>query len=322
MPPVYVIGRQHSGNTLLTSLLGQHPDVHAFLGEDTFFEYLSRFEEPLTEDDLDFLAWLVGKSQLPWVPIDERRELSSYFQEQINSHGPKTAVQLYQLGKSRRTRLAGAAHWVQKATSYIFYVSTIRSHFPDAQFIYLLRNPFDLATSLRVRRSSARWLRMAVGWKRGVERAVEFQRQHPARFRIVRYEDLVQEPIRCTEEIFEFCGLSFRKDYLSVDRINPAESPYETRQSGVGITDEKLHYYTEHLTPAEVDFIGRACGRDKVRFHYPQLVRNSRRPGPIDRLKTSRHLFSGLVHLAADTIRRVTRDPRPALARIARRLQV
>ena len=40
--PIFIIGRQHSGNTMLDRCLGRSPEVYSATGEGTFFEHQDR----------------------------------------------------------------------------------------------------------------------------------------------------------------------------------------------------------------------------------------------------------------------------------------
>jgi hypothetical protein len=169
--PLFVIGRQHSGNTMLATVLGRHPEVYAFTGEESFFEHWNSMPH-----DQHIVHRVVreieGGSDMEDVPGVEEllsrnfpHPLAQFLREKV---GPGASpLGLYLRGKQRVAASNGADRWAQKATSYAFYIEDILQAIPSSRLIFLLRNPLDLTASLKRRGGWSHVLRMVWGWNRG-----------------------------------------------------------------------------------------------------------------------------------------------------------
>ena len=103
----------------------------------------------------------------------------------------------------------------------------IESEFPDAKFIYLIRNPFETIPSLlklihtiwnqfgmdpKIRVDATRVL--AEGCMENYTYAMEVLSELPEeRYAIVEYEDLVADPKATVEKVYQRLGLSISPDF-------------------------------------------------------------------------------------------------------------
>lgn len=308
--PIFVIGRQHSGNTMLTAVVGRHPAVYGFLNEDRFFEHVDRFNVPPSDRDLDRLTDILADAYLPSLPPKRRREIRQWLQkEAIRSSPQVTASVLYHKAKEEFSGREGGKRWAQKATSYVFQVESLLEKLPDAKLVFLLRNPLDIATSLRIRQSDAYWLRMCLGWRKGVERARRLEDTYPENMLVIRYENLVRKPRDRVAEIFRFCRLDFDETVLSVHKVNPAEAPYETSGEQLGISDEKVGYYRDYLTPEERAALIHFTGPQVVGDEYPTVVSEVAALYAGSLRARLRIATLGVGHILADIVRRSMEHP-------------
>lgn len=324
--PIYVIGRQHSGNTMLISVFARHPSVHTFRNEDRFFEHVDRFTAPPSRAELKWLTEFLATASVPPLSSGERQTIHIWLKELkekwSNSPRPVTAPSLYRTVKDRLARRAGATRWAQKATSYVFHVEPLLERFPDAKLLFLLRNPLDIAASVRIRSSDAYWLRMCTGWRMGVRRARSLQRAHPENLRIVRYEDVVGTPRDTVAELFRFCDLEFDESVLAIRRINTAESPFEAVGKQVGITDDKVGYFKERLLPVEQRTVAELTGFSVLEKEYPDLVEYILAGSRSSLALKIRLTVQGLARFLDDLFRRSINDPGGTIRRFWRRVRV
>ena len=116
--PVFVIGRQHSGNTMLALILGGTPTAISLVGEGDFFEYWPQLDELKSEDRAKRVAELIRKSASPRLTLQVYRDLLSALLRKEDA----PAITLYLTGMNYLASRQGKSRWGQKATSYIFYV--------------------------------------------------------------------------------------------------------------------------------------------------------------------------------------------------------
>lgn len=312
--PVYVIGRQHSGNTMLATLLGQHPEVYAFTGEGTFFEHRATIEE--MENPRPRIVEEVANGADPPLGDDKRRQISECLQDDATSSS-NSAVDLYAGAKSSVAARAGTERWVQKATSYVFHVGDLLGTLPTARLVFLVRNPFDLAASLKRRGEERRLLRMVWGWNRGVRIAQRWADDQ--RVLLLRYEDLVQHAEERLRKVCQFANLKFDEALLEVPHVNRSETPYSQGGEEKGLDASRIHYYREVLTPEEESIVRAWVAMDRLQSIYPDLP-DAREVGVGSRMgATIRSLSQTLQTLVVDHTSMLIRDPRHVMDRIRRR---
>lgn len=312
--PLYVIGRQHSGNTMLATLLGQHPDVYSFTGEGAFFEHRGSIRKQ--SDPLPAVVQEVGGGEDPSLSVTRRDELLQTLRKKKTPG--ESVVELYAHGKRLVAQAEGAYRWVQKATSYVFYVNDILQSLPSSRLIFLLRNPLDLGASLKKRASWSRVLRMAWGWNRGVRLAHRWSDEE--RVQLVRYEDLVRQPESCLREVCSFAGLTFDKALLKVPHVNRSETPYNRDSPATGLDDSRVYYYRDVLTPEEEAVVRAWVNTDRLQSAYPDLPA-PREHGAVRRSGLMIRAMGGLVQtLAADHASALIQSPGYVLDRVRRRI--
>jgi hypothetical protein len=131
--PVFIIGRQHSGNTLLATILGRSPDVFSLRGEGTFFEHRAELRPLAPPERADRVAELIGSG------ASSPHEVSSRLKEVLSGSNGATsasALDLYRQGMEHLAAQHGKTRWAQKATSYIFYVDEILDAFRRPDFFF------------------------------------------------------------------------------------------------------------------------------------------------------------------------------------------
>ena len=276
---VFILGRQHSGNTVLAHLLGRLPGVYARVDENSFFEVRKQIDaiRPAVER-----AWNVLRSLRIDGTEDNERVLER-LRTMAEQNEVVTALDLYLAGMDELTQAAGASVWAQKATSYVFHAREILADVPHAKLIYVLRNPLDLAASEKRRK----WTRGYVwgtpkGWKAGLQLADALRRSHPTRFMIVKYEDLATHPEETARRICAFLELDFDARCLDVPRVNPAEAgAYSLTvddSAPRGLSATKVFTYASTLTELEITAVElMACG-PLFDAYYPNWPSQPSRP--------------------------------------------
>jgi hypothetical protein len=298
---------------MLATMLGGHEEVFAFTGEGTFFERYTT-----ASDGREDMEWIADEVVLG-ADLALSEEVCRHVVDHLTSEtGSLSTVERYKAGKMVVAQMNGATRWVQKATSYIFHVDTIFRSIPEAQVIFLVRNPLDLAASLKRRGEWRRMMRMIWGWNRGIAVA-ESWRDDP-RFLNVRYEDLVDEPEPVLHEICQSADLHFEETLLNVPHVNRSETPYNTESSMTGLDDSRVYYYRDVLTPEEEAVVRAWTDADLLESLYPDLP-EPREHGGARRTGLTVQAVGGLVQtLVADHASTLVQNPRHVLDRIRRRI--
>lgn len=318
--PIFVLGRQHSGNTMLAVALGLHHEIHASIGESLLLEHttsLARLAPPARAKEI---ARHLQDSAQP--PLSS--EVTTNVEEVLAAALARTPTlgigDLMSLGMQHLAAAVGKTRWAQKATSYIFYVDTILELFPKAQLIYLSRNPFDIGASLKRRGDGGDMIRAVIAWNKGVKLAFAHADAEPARFRLVHYERLVTVGEVLLREVMDFLGHSFEPGQLDIPHVNRSEQKYTLDSNERGFNDSRIYYFKSVLTADEIKLIHHYVEKNLLNRAYPDLARELQDVGRPSLLARARSLAAGGLGFAGRTALVLSKDPRTAYDRIVKRL--
>ena len=245
-PPVFILGFWRSGTTLLHDLLTRDPQFSAM----TMYRALFPWHFLLTERAMTrATGWLVPKSRpMDNVPMSwnapQEDDVALCIMNLISPYTlmatPENYVQYWRsldftkltpeeiarwkkdlMLLIKKVTLRDKARIVLKSPSHTFRIRTILEMFPDAKFVYIYRNPYN------VFRSSVH-LRHTVIQENGLGRPIfhnteaEVIRSYQMGFDVyqrdkalipagnlheVRFEDLEQDPLTEMQQVYDRLGL-------------------------------------------------------------------------------------------------------------------
>ncbi len=221
-PPVFIVGVHRSGTTLLRFMLSSHPRLYI-------------------PPESDFIPRFFRKNpQGALTPAQVRRYLDIIFTRYRfveEWQGPPPEPQTFYAGMQPPTpagfldrlyglyaRQNGAQRWGDKTPIYASYVPVLHAIFPQAQFIHIIRDPFDAAISL-LDKYAAREFHIDVyyaarNWVRRIQAVRSAARRLDARqYLEIRYEALVRQPQHVLEGVCAFLGEEFHPDMLAQHRL-------------------------------------------------------------------------------------------------------
>ncbi len=318
--PIFISGRQHSGNTVTAYIFGMVPDCYSANVEGWFFEHRRLVEK--IKDPAKRAAYVVDLLRLDDAALAERTR--DWLVRWHREHPDAPSVDVYRQAMKFVTASSGKRFWVRRATSYIFYAQDILTLMPEARILYLLRNPYDVCASKKRRDPKQdRFLSWVVSWNRGLRVALKLQEAYPNRFLIVRYEDMVAKPVETFRAIFDFAGVPFQARYLDVPHVNRSEA-HQTRTSETrGLNPSRVYYYTGILSPAETVVLDILVWKEKVLEYYPDLPRCQGEPRLSTRIKALGLLATSAFSYAARQVRLFFRhDSAWRLRRLLRRVRM
>jgi hypothetical protein len=241
--PVFIVGVQRSGTTLLSAMLAAHSRLSC--GPETHF--FRRLAETDAARLCDPATWPAPAAEFVWgithtgvepgtrkALLDKYRLSRESVSEYLRGQAPSVEAILRSVTE-QYMRAKGKARWVEKTPDHILYAADIRRHFPDAPIVHLVRDPRDVALSL-----------MNVPW--GVtslvegllywERLESAGREFVASDRMcltIRFEDLVSQPEATLTRLCAFIGEAFEPGMLDTSttggEINARNAPWKKKVS-------------------------------------------------------------------------------------------
>lgn len=203
--PIFVVGHWRSGTTLLSVMLDRHSAI-AVTPETHFAEQMAPRFSP------------------SWPTPEERPEAGpSVFIERLLTQTRLADLQLEpasvidRLGRRPLTpgnvfdsilRCYAASHdkplVAEKTPGHLHHIPRLLEWFPDARFVWVVRDGRDAVLSLR----RLPWVSLplwdlCLRWRRNMSELRRFERIYPHRIHRVRYESLLEQPDR---EVARLCG--------------------------------------------------------------------------------------------------------------------
>lgn len=316
--PIFVLGRQHSGNTMLTLALGRHSQLYGSIGESRILEHAASIAAHRPAAPSRLVARHLARSAQPILPAPTTAKLEGVLAAELVRNPEAGVADLMSAGM--RWLAGDHERWAQKATSYIFYVDDILRIFPRAQLIFMLRNPFDIAASLKHRRQGADIVRAVLAWNRGVRRALAFHSRDPERFLVAQYEAVVAPDNLAMRRIMKFLDLELEPQQLEIPHVNRSEDKYTLESDSQGLARNRVYYYRSVLDTDEMKLVSHFVDHDLLADSYPQLVAEVGGLGAPGPMAAVRGLVAGSSTFLQRTLHVFRDDPYTAYQRLRKRL--
>ncbi|MGH2386033.1 MAG: sulfotransferase family protein, partial [Candidatus Limnocylindria bacterium] len=190
--PIFIGGPDRCGKTLLAAILGSHSRIAIpIVGSNLWTFFYEQYGDLADDRNLErCLSALMSYKHARFLQPDVaslRRELDA---------GERSYERLFALIHEQFAERAGKPRWGDQTGLIERYAHDVLAAYPDAVMIHMIRDPRDrYEASLRLwPNGRARAGGAAARWGYSVRLAERNMRRHPGRYRIVRYEDLVQRP--------------------------------------------------------------------------------------------------------------------------------
>ncbi len=136
--PVFVVGAQRSGTTMLRLML----NAHSCLAIPFELDFLAAMDDK--ENDFDASTVLRRLAEHPWT----RRAQIDFDAEEILKKCPKGHSELFREVFGQWAATQGKMRWGNKTPTYVTEMDRLYGLFPDSQFIHIVRDGRDVAVSL------------------------------------------------------------------------------------------------------------------------------------------------------------------------------
>src|SRR5688572_7107297 len=270
--PFFIVGAQRSGTTLLRLMLAAHPRI-AIPPESHYIPDLLRFEARVgrLEARRDEVAeMLVRHDRLIDFELG-----AAFFRDTMRQLTPLTTRTITQAIFEEYARRQGKPRWADKTPRYCGFIPELRTLFPEARFIHVVRDGRDTALStLKAAFGPQTWVGAAYKWRQNIRAFQQSARLVPSNVILeVRYEALLADPETQLVRVCNFIGESFDESMLryaeQADQMVPAwEKSWHTRLSGPVDRNNAGKWRTQ-LQPEEIALIQTIAGRELTAFGYP-----------------------------------------------------
>lgn len=286
IPFFFILGRPRSGTTLLRSIFDAHPAV-AIPPEGTLILQLYPHWKngfSATPGNLQHLQHIIRNDPKisAWqLPADSLHAALGALPQPIPF---STLIRtIYALVPSAWPKTALLATG-DKNPIHTLYAERFERIFPDAKFIFLVRDPRDNVLSiLRHYRDVPITGLHALRWRSNLKNIVKRASCKPEHYLMLRYEDLTAFPEREVRRLCTFLSIPFAVEMLQFHTRTPsadqAHRPGGTMEWHPGLVREINTNATGNwriaLHPFDVEIIERLCERWMDRTGYVRERRNA-----------------------------------------------
>jgi Sulfotransferase family len=212
--PIFVVGMNGSGTTMLADSLGQHPDLYMLPRETRVLPHLASVyaDEQLRAPAMRrALADELGRAKAFWrcngdkplVVPDTVIDQTDSFEGIVGAVYQHFSVQ------------HGKARWGDKTPMYLQHIELLASRFPASRFVHIYRDGRDSAQSFH-RRWHQDPRRTIYRWKKTIATGrLQGKPLGPDRYFEVRYENLTAAPEVWMRRICAFLALNFNTSVLN-----------------------------------------------------------------------------------------------------------
>lgn len=275
--PIFVAGAERSGTSLMYALLATHPNVAMTRRTNLWRYFYGQYGDLNDDRNLDRCLDVAARyKRLVKLNIDWERLRSTFVS------GPRTYPRLFDLIERQYADRMGRPRWGDKSLLTERHADEIVAAYPGARIVHMLRDPRDRYASVQ-----KRWGRRRGGvgmgtaeWAFSAAMATRNSAAHPDSYLVIRYEDLVTDPVAITKEVCGFIDEDYVPEMLSLSgdedfRDQGSNSSYGPRAAGV-ISSGSIGKFRQILSDQQIRFIETSVGDDMDRFGYVREEEGSR----------------------------------------------
>lgn len=259
MSPIFVVGCDRSGTTLLRLMLTSHPMVaippegpfvvrlYATFGLLDYFppstidRFLDAFFEIEKCAEWGLERWRLRDALCTAEPKAYSTVVSTVYEEYLRQKQPTKHI------------------WGDKNPGYVSHIGAVASILPHARFLHIIRDGRDVAVSMRKPPFNVTSVTDAAAyWKHQVSKGIlgggEIGHK---RYMEIRYEDLVKDSESSLRRICSFCGIPFDAEMLQFDEKNreqalvPAQRLAWHANTLRPVTGERVSAWKDEMTKAD-----------------------------------------------------------------------
>ncbi|NCF28570.1 MAG: sulfotransferase [Gammaproteobacteria bacterium] len=278
--PVFVIGSERSGTTLIMAVLGCHPRLavpEVAWYYPRFRPYLFTYGDLADSGNFRTLAHeMVHGLRTPYWGMDVD---PATFGDEITQRAAsleQSFAGIYATMFQRYAEEIGKARWGEKTPYNLFYVGEILEDFPDAQFVFIYRDGRDV---------SAEFLDSSFGptniycatelWRMGQDAVKPWREKLSSdQWLDIEYESFVRDPVAGLQRLCTFIGEDYAEEMLEFHTTPTAKRRGKTKDNRAlaePISDKHVGIYKELLSVRDQRIVAWLAGETLADYGYADI---------------------------------------------------
>jgi hypothetical protein len=268
--PVFVVGVERSGTSLIYALLASHPSLAMTRRTNLWTHFYNQYGDLSRAENFErCLAAMLRYKRVLRLEPDPERVRREFWQ------GEPTYARLFSLLEEHFAERQGKSRWGDKSLNTERYADPIFTGYPNARILHMIRDPRDRYASALTRWKVSRGGTGAgtALWLSSVNLARRNEERYPNQYMIVRYESLVEQPEAKLREICAFVGEEYDPAMLTMKGAQVlldkgGNSSYGRREPG-RISIGSVGRFRQVLNARQIAFTQMVAGGEMRAFDYP-----------------------------------------------------
>lgn len=278
--PIFVVGMNGSGTTMLADSLGRHPEIYSMPQESKVLPYyLQRYGRVgmlTTLAERRLLAKRIGREKPFWQSNGKRN--IELLDDELGTPGFTAVVDaIYRKLMSG----SGKSRWSDKSPINTQHIAALARAFPDAQFLHIIRDGRDAAQSFH-RRWGYHPLHTITRWKHVVEAGCRQGAALPAgRYMELYYERLTANPRNVMSSVCDFLGIPFHAAVLESSMRYMDAGQAQASEGKIVQNSGKWRSYFDETT---IQGMERISGGLLMEHGYMATISGNEEPGKLTKI--------------------------------------
>lgn len=237
--PYFIIGSGRSGNTLLRKIINNHSKI--FIPPETYVmgESIKLYKENKNMEWTNLVKLIYSQYQFhPEFDTFNLKSLNSLVQNMASLPTEKRSLAKVFDGfysKYKEVHNIKSPIWCDKTPLNTLYIFDIIKVFPEAKFIHIMRNPYDVIPSYLNSGIYTNLKDASMRWRVSIEISQKFAKKYSNLYYEIHYENLVKNTRNEIEKLCEFMKIEFEENMLET-------------QNNINLGDVNKHKHHENVS--------------------------------------------------------------------------
>jgi hypothetical protein len=277
--PIFIVGAERSGTTLVMAMLGAHPRIatpEVVWWYTRFRPYLFSYGDLSKEANFRTLAeeMIFGLKTPFW---DMKVNVRTIVDEIIADLKERSFAGIFCAMHERYARTVNKPRWGEKTPHNVFFIKEILEDFPNAQIVMVTRDGRDASADyLESSFGPTNIFAAAESWALCQNAAKPWRKKlSSSQWTDVKYEELVRDPKPVLRKLCDFLGEKYHDSMLEFYKGGIAKARGQTKDHkplGHATSDEYIGIYKNLLSVRDQRIFAWVAGKELKEAGYKSDV--------------------------------------------------
>lgn len=279
---VFIMGCDRSGTTFFGSLLGAHSEC--IVTPESQFKIDSYSEkERISFDPKETFSKIKDTSRFHHWNANITFTDSEY--EQIKDY-PDLILDIVKKYNIEKQHKPTAKIWIDHTPINIEYVDLLKSFYPNAKFLHIIRDGRGVAASYKnVIWGPKSMQNIANFWLKELAHGFAYEAKYPESVLSLRYEDLLLDTEATVKKVTDFIGIAYEEEMLNANGlIVPEFTKHQHKLVGQKADKSRIEAWKNALSKREIELLEYRTKNMLQFLGYDTLFENPTREKRYERL--------------------------------------